>query len=266
MPNINGAVHGIHHMDSMASKDKWINNIHPLGKMIMTITYILVVISFDKYNVTGLASMSVYLFLLFIIADIPFWLSLKHLKPILFLVCLLGIFNPIFDTQEYMKLGNIIITSGMISMITLIFKGIFSVMASYLFISTTSIEKICYALRKLHIPKGIVTMILLIYRYIIVLLKEVERMSIAYKLRAPKQHGIAIKAWGSFVGQLLLRSIDRAENVYESMLLRGYDGEFIYKNESKSVVESIVFTIIMITMIIIFRIIPIFELVGEIFI
>lgn len=50
----------------------------------------------------------------------------------------------------------------------------------------------------------------------------------AYSLRAPRQKGIHFKAWGSFVGQLLLRSMDRAGVVYESMTLRGYQGEFCY--------------------------------------
>ena len=31
---------------------------------------------------------------------------------------------------------------------------------------------------------------------------------------------------GSFAGLLLIRSIDRAQIVYESMLLRGFQGEF----------------------------------------
>ena len=53
-------------------------------------------------------------------------------------------------------------------------------------------------------------------------------MTQAYSLRAPKQKGIHFKVWGSLSGQLLLRSIDRANEVYESMVLRGYHGEFPY--------------------------------------
>ncbi len=48
----------------------------------------------------------------------------------------------------------------------------------------------------------------------------------AYKLRAPSQNGINYKAWGTLVGQWLLRSMDKAERVYESMLLRGFTGDF----------------------------------------
>ena len=53
-------------------------------------------------------------------------------------------------------------------------------------------------------------------------------MTQAYSLRAPGQKGIHYSAWGSFLGQLLLRSMDRAEELHASMLLRGYHGEFHY--------------------------------------
>ncbi len=53
-------------------------------------------------------------------------------------------------------------------------------------------------------------------------------MSEAYSLRAPGQKGVHISAWGSFLGQLLLRSMDRAEELFNSMQLRGFDGAFYY--------------------------------------
>ena len=84
-------------------------------------------------------------------------------------------------------------------------KGILTVFASYILIATTSIGKICHALRLLHVPKILVTEILLIYRYITVLLDEVRKMTQAYELRAPGRRGIAFREWGSFAGLLLLR-------------------------------------------------------------
>ncbi|OPZ93826.1 MAG: hypothetical protein BWY74_00976 [Firmicutes bacterium ADurb.Bin419] len=48
----------------------------------------------------------------------------------------------------------------------------------------------------------------------------------AYSLRTPGQKGIHHDSWGSFLGQLLLRTFERAERVYESMILRGFSGEY----------------------------------------
>jgi len=264
MGKINEAVQGIHYIDVVSTQDKWINNIHPLAKLLVTFSYILAVVSFDKYDIAGLAGMSIYLLAITILGEISIKQSIKQIKVVLALVCIVGIANPFFDRMEMGKIGDIVITGGMVSMFSLMLKGIFAVFASYLLVATTSIERICYALRMLHAPKGFVTLILLIYRYIIVLLKEVERITQAYQLRAPKQKGIHMKVWGSLVGQLLLRSIDRAQVVYESMTLRGYDGEFAGSMKTESKAGSIGYFIIWILLIVIFRTIPVFIVIGNI--
>ena len=58
--------------------------------------------------------------------------------------------------------------------------------------------------------------------------EELSVMTDAYHLRAPGQKGIHVSAWGSFLGQLLLRTMDRAQELYSSMLLRGYHQHFHY--------------------------------------
>ena len=69
-------------------------------------------------------------------------------------------------------MGGVKITGGEISMVTLMIKGILTVIAIYILIITTTIDRVCMALRKIHIPEIIVMIIQLIYRYINVLLKE----------------------------------------------------------------------------------------------
>ena len=55
-----------------------------------------------------------------------------------------------------------------------------TVIAIYILIITTTIDRVCMALRKIHIPEIIVMIIQLIYRYINVLLKETKRIVEAY--------------------------------------------------------------------------------------
>jgi len=58
-----------------------------------------------------------------------------------------------------------------------------------------------------------------------VLVDEVARTTRAYRLRAAGRTGIAPSAWGPLAGQVLLRTFDRAERVYQAMRLRGFDGD-----------------------------------------
>lgn len=264
MGRINQAIHEIHFMDEAAEKKRWLNRIHPLAKVIVTVVYIALVMSFPKEDLMGLAAMCLYPLVLFITGEVSAGRAFRQLKMILFLVAVIGIANPILDREVLFWIGSVPVTGGMLSMLTLVIKSVFAVFATYLLIVSTSIENICYALRKLHMPKILSTLILLIYRYIVLMLKETERLTQAYSLRAPDQKGIHYKAWGTLAGQMLLRSMDRAELVYESMTLRGFQGEFYLKGAGKSVWKSVIYASLWCIILFCIRIFPIFEMVGRI--
>lgn len=233
MNKLGNALYEINYMDTLARRDHWLNRLHPLVKLLVSAGYIAVTVSFQKYDLTGVLRMGIYPIAIFILGEIPFRDSLRRLRLVLPLVCFVGIFNPFFDRQPVLSAGGFVITSGILSMLTLMLKGVYSVLASYQLIASTDIEKICFALRRLHFPPVMVTQIMLAYRYTSVLLNEANRIMQAYTLRAPHQKGVHFKVWGSLAGQLLLRSMDRAGAVYESMTLRGYQGEFYYASRRR---------------------------------
>lgn len=265
MNQINHAIHEIRSIDFVAGRNQWVNRIHPLVKLVLTIFYIASVTSFPRYDFMGLLGMGIYPLFLFQLGEVAFREALHRLRIVLPVVCLVGIWNPLLDTEILTAIGGVPVSAGMISMLTLMLKGIFTVFAAYLLIATTKIEDICYALRLLHVPKLFVTQILLSYRYISVLLAEANRMSQAYALRAPGQKGIHYKVWGTFIGQLLLKSMDRAEELYESMCLRGYQGEFYYGIRQKLRWKDFCYLFFWMVLILIFRLFPVFYLVGNLF-
>ena len=266
MSKIGNAIHEIHQMDTLAARDQWVNRIHPLVKFVLTVGYIMTVVSFSKYDVIGLAGMVVYPVALFLLSELSFWDSLRRLRLVLPLVCFVGILNPFFD-RNVVLIGGIRMSAGVLSMLTLIMKGVFSVLASYLLIATTSVEKLCYAFGLLHIPKAMVTQFMLTYRYITVVLGEVNRITQAYSLRAPNQKGVHFKVWGSLAGQLLLRSMDRADDVYESMLLRGYQGDYRYMQERIAMRwQDVVYLAVWAGLFALFRLCPVMLLIGGLFV
>lgn len=215
-------------MDALAAGDSPAHRLHPLSKLLVTIVYILTVVSFPKYDFSALAVMVLYPVVLFQAAGIPVGLCFYRLRIVLPLVCAVGLVNPFLDHTPIWTLGGFTITGGLLSMVTLMLKGCFCLMSSFALIATTPMDSLCAGLRRLHVPSILVTLLLLTYRYIGLMLEQVSVMSEAYRLRAPGQKGLHISAWGSFLGQLLLRSMDRAEELYGSMLLRGFRGEFHY--------------------------------------
>ena len=228
MNKMEKALHELGEMDELAARSSPIHRLHPAAKLIATIAYIVLTVSFDKYDLNGLIPMLLWPVLLFQISGIPVRTCFYKLRIVLPLVMAVGLFNPFFDRQVILTLGSLKVTGGVVSMLTLMLKGLFCLMASFLLMATTQIDKLCGALRRLHVPGMIVTLLLLTYRYIGVMTEELAVMTEAYHLRAPGQKGIHVSAWGSFLGQLLLRSMDRAQELYGSMLLRGYHEHFHY--------------------------------------
>ncbi len=213
-------------IQTLQQRSQWMNKLHPLGKLFLSVFYILIVVSVEKYNLAPLIILAVYPAFGFIMGELSLVQGIYRMRLIIPLVIFVGILNPFFDRTPLVSIGALTITGGMLSMVTLMLKGVYAVLSAYILIATTSIEKICYALRCIRVPKIIVTVILLIDRYFYIMGEEADRIVTAYKLRAPSQKGINYKAWGTLVGMWLIRSMDRANVVYESMLLRGFRGEF----------------------------------------
>ena len=163
MSRMGNAIYEINAMGTLAARDQWMNQVHPLVKFILTIGYIVVVVSFPKYDLIGLLGMAVYLIAGFLLAELSFGKCLRRLRVVLPLVCMVGLANPFFD-RAAVWIGGFCIRAGVISMFTLMLKGIFAVLASYLLIATTTLEQICYALQLLHVPRIMVTQVMLTER------------------------------------------------------------------------------------------------------
>ena len=228
MDKVSHALSELREMDELAAMDSPVHRLHPLAKLLVTLLYVALVVSVPKYALSRLMIFLLYPAILFSVSGIRIGLCFYKLRIVLPLVCAVGLFNPLLDRKPLLYLGSLAVSGGTVSMLTLLLKGVLALTASFLLVATTHMDAICAALRKLRVPSFIVTLLLLTYRYISLLMEQVAIMSEAYALRAPGQKGVHISAWGSFLGQLFLRSMDRAEELYASMQLRGFRGEFPY--------------------------------------
>ena len=249
-------------MDELAAMRSPVHRLHPGAKLITTIAYIMITLSFGKYDLPGLVPMVLWPAMMFSLSGVKVRTCFYKLRIVLPLVMAVGLFNPFFDRQTMLTIGNIAISGGVISMITLMLKGVFSLMASFLLMATTKIDSLCAALRKLHVPAILVSLLQLTYRYVGVMTEELAVMTDAYHLRAPGQKGIHISAWGSFLGQLLLRSMDRAQELYSSMILRGYHEHFHYADIDRFRGRDALYMLVSILLFVLLRYGNISQLVG----
>ncbi|MFT9496733.1 cobalt ECF transporter T component CbiQ [Anaerosolibacter sp.] len=232
MTNFSNTLYNMDVMNELARKDTPIHRIHPLAKVLTTFVYLMIVVSFDRYEISGLLPLIFYPLFVFLFAELPAGPILKRILIVEPLIIGIGILNPILDDQIIM-IGGIVLSTGWITFFSIFIKGGFAVTAGLLLMATTGMDKLAAALRLLKIPRIFVLQLLLTYRYLTLLIEEAARIVRAYSLRAPNHKGIHRSAWGSLAGQLLLRTFDRAQRIYQAMCLRGFTGEYHSGEDSR---------------------------------
>lgn len=225
MSNAAGAAAHIRLIEELADRDTMVHRRHPVAHLLVTLAYAVLVASYDKYSLTALLPMVLYPIFVLSLGDIPASALLRRILPALPLLLAFGIFNPIFDPHVWVVWGHPL-SAGWLSMLSLLLRGILAVSAAVLLLAIIGMNGLSEALRTLHVPRVLIMQLLLTFRYLHVLAEEVQRMTLAYRLRAPQQRGIAFHQWGSLAGQWLLRTLNRAERLHQAMLCRGFRGDF----------------------------------------
>ena len=111
-------------------------------------------------------------------------------------------------------------------------KSWLSVQAAILLSATTDFPALLLAMRAVRVPRLLVAIFGLMWRYLFILADEARRLMQAREARSadPDGRGGGSIAWrgrvtGSMAGNLFLRGMERGERVYAAMAARGYDGE-----------------------------------------
>ncbi|ABN53023.1 MAG TPA: cobalt ECF transporter T component CbiQ [Hungateiclostridium thermocellum] len=242
MSNIGNSLYNIDHLDDLAKNNTFIHKLHPLVKLVTTLAFLVVVASFGKYEIARLFPLFFYPVIVISLAELPPAPILKRILVVEPFVVGIGILNPLFEKQTFV-LGGFTFSAGWITLMSIFVKSILALAAVFLLVATTGMNRLAAALRMLKIPKLFVLQLMLTYRYISVLLEEAERMLRAYMLRSPLQNGIHIKDWGAFAGQLVLRTFDRAQRVYQAMCVRGFTGEYNTGERIKFKASDIVYLV-----------------------
>jgi cobalt/nickel transport system permease protein len=225
MNSLDSAWNHVKIFDELAAQTTVIHRLHPGVKLLTTLVFIVVTASFRKYDLIALLPLFLYPVVLISLAELPAGYLLKRLLIAIPFVLFVGIFNPLFDQTPLLQIGAVSISGGWISFISILIRVALTVLAALILIATSGMYEIAAMLLKMKIPRIFVVQLLFLYRYLSVLIEETSRTLRAYSLRSFHEKGLAFKVWGSLAGQLLLRTIHRAERIYQAMLCRGFTGE-----------------------------------------
>lgn len=239
MKPLEDAIDGVHLLDDLAGKDTVLTRLSPLSKLASVFCFLLTLSSLGQRDLAGALVLLLYLPVLYWLGRIPWRQPLRQLRPVWLMVGSIGAVNLFWSQGASLQVGPVAVSAGLAALLILLLKATGCVLAAYLLLATTTLESLACALQKLSIPQILVVSILLTWRYLVLLLQEGSRMDTAYRLRAPESRGIPWKISGSLLGLLLLRSLDRAQLVYESMKLRGFQGRFPEEKNTGSLRTSL---------------------------
>jgi cobalt/nickel transport system permease protein len=108
-----------------------------------------------------------------------------------------------------------------------------------------------------------VIQLLFLYRYLFVLLEESLRMIRAREARSFGKKGKEMKTFVRLISVLLIRSVERAERIYQAMVSRGFRGEIRVLKRHRLRYYDILFAIISISMFYLFRNFDIVNFIGN---
>ncbi len=128
--------------------------------------------------------------------------------------------------------------AGVIRFASIVIRSWLSVQMAILLVAATQFPDMMHALRHLRVPALLVAIISFMYRYLFVLADEVLRLLRARESRSARMPGYKsggsipwrARVAGNMAGQLFVRSYERSDRVYNAMLARGYDGQFLTLN------------------------------------
>ncbi|WP_067650004.1 cobalt ECF transporter T component CbiQ [Nocardia harenae] len=154
----------------------------------------------------------------------PRWIAPRLLIEVPFLV--LALLLPFAAGEpRTVLLGLSLSTAGLWAAWGIAVKGTLGLGISLTLAATTAVRELPGGLTRLRVPGLIVTIVVLMLRYVDVVADEAARMRLARISRGDDPRSLAqIAATARGAGALFLRSYERGERVHLAMLSRGFTG------------------------------------------
>ena len=225
MSRIDAALHGLRALDSIAAQPSVMTRFDPRAKILATLAFIIVVVSFDRYSVLALLPLALFPVALAALGEVPLGLIGRKLMIAAPFALLIGVFNPLLERAPLLELFGVAISAGWVSFASILLRFMLTVSAALLLVATTGFHPLCNGLTQLGLPRAFATQLLFLHRYAAVLVGEAARMGAARELRAGGRRGLGLAVYATLLGHLLLRALARAQRIHQAMLARGFDGE-----------------------------------------
>ncbi|MDE7305024.1 MAG: cobalt ECF transporter T component CbiQ [Alistipes sp.] len=221
---LQSALLALESLENDARQESLLHRTDARAKLLTTMFFLATMLSLPLARLSEILLYALFPILTAAMGGMRYASVLRKSLLVLPFVALVGMFNLFYDRTPAFRLGTFTVTEGWISFLSILLRGLLATQALLVLVGSTGIHALCRSMQRLGMPRILAVQLLFVYRYLYVLLDEARRMAQAREARSYGRCTFPLRMWGPLVGQLLIRTFDRAEQIHRAMLARGFDG------------------------------------------
>ncbi len=222
----------------------YLNNIHPLVRMILPFIFVLPFLLID--NIFLIYTFIIFTFFISLIARLPLLRIFSRLKNIIPFILLITIFIPFYIGSTVILQINVGFTLNIykegLDRSYLMFMRIFG--ATYIFMSffsSLTYSEFIEALTTMRLPSFFVGSLIIMLHYIPIIASSNKKILEAQKLRGKKitNYWEKLKAHAYVMGKSLVTNMEHSERLYESLKMRGFTGKLTFAPKKIKIIDLV---------------------------
>ena len=211
-------------LDLLARGESAVHRCDARAKIPVALVFLVCVMSFERHAIAPLLPYFAFAIVIVAWARLPLGIVARKAALVLPFAFVVGLANPWFE-REVVVAGGVSFGAGWLSLASIVLRSLLAGAAAVVLIAVTGFPTLCAALARLGVPRPFVVQLMFLHRYLVVVGEEAARMAAA---RAQRSGGrpLSMRGYAALAGNLLLKSLDRAERIHHAMRARGFDGSY----------------------------------------
>ncbi|MDR1164882.1 MAG: cobalt ECF transporter T component CbiQ [Deltaproteobacteria bacterium] len=178
---------------------------------------------------------------------LAFWRKIFLVNVFLLFIWLAIPFSFSVPGETLWVAGGVAVTREGVSLALLLsVKALSITMGALALAAASDVLELLGGARALGVPEKVVSLMLLMTRYVAVVGHEFGRLRDAMRIRGFRARFSlhSLRSLANLCGALLVRGFERAERVYAAMLCRGYKGKFYFAKSSRLTRADLLFAVL----------------------
>lgn len=224
-----------------------VHRIDPRIKLIAVFSAIVIMVSEPRGTVSPFIFYSLVTLFIALVSRVPLRFIMSRCLIVSPFIIVAALFYPVSAilTDGYTSLHSL--QPAFRVSVSIMAKAFLSVILLTILVSTDKFHNLLLGLRRLKMPRLVGILSALMYRYVFIIYDEALRTSRARDSRTPGKLRVSrLKTFGNQSAMIFLRSWERAQIVYNSMLSRGFNGEFPVLHEISVKGKDIIYFVLII--------------------